>query len=82
MTKTSRTLSKKDDVSHNESLALIKHYRPEDISPLILPKQLLEERRLICGMCGKPFEKLPTMLYFDEKFHVKCIIAAKHGDKV
>ncbi len=81
MTKQSRTLSKKDDVSHNESLRMIKHFRSDDISGLILPADYATERKLNCGYCGRDLASSPTGYYFEERFHQKCIIKMQHGEQ-
>ena len=81
MKKTSRTLSKKDDVSHNESLRMIKHFRSDDISGLILPEGYAVERKANCGFCGRDLASKPTAFYFDERFHQDCVKKMQNGEK-
>jgi len=81
MKKQSRTLSTKDDVSHNESLRMIKHFRSDDISGLILPVDYAAERQANCGFCGHDLASSPTGFYFNERFHQKCINKMKNGEK-
>ena len=78
---TSIILSKKDDVSHDESLALMKHLKKDALTGLIIPADLVIERRKICGFCGKPFDNMRTDVYFGEKFHSTCISLMKNGER-
>lgn len=76
-----RTLSKKDDVSHSESLALIKHFRKDTESGLIIPEALKIERKKVCGFCGRPWETKSTRRYFGELFHEDCVKMMENGER-
>ena len=70
---TSRILSKKDDVSHQDSLDIYKHFRKDHRSGLVVPIDHIDHRELHCQACGKPFlfgQKKGR--YFDEIFHDEC----------
>lgn len=76
-----KTLSKKDDISLSESLALIKHHTKDRESGLIVPQDLIDERKKVCAACGKPFDRLPLDYYFGERFHESCVLKMCRGEK-
>ena len=78
--KSSRTLSKNDDVNHHDSLAIYNHFKKDPNTGLIIPIDHAQERAKICGYCGKPFDFQKTCIYFDERFHLKCVEAMGRGE--
>lgn len=80
MSQKSRVLSKKDIVSPEEALKIIKNARlTQDESGLFLDKHTLESRKEFCGACGKPFIYLDKEFYFGEYFHKKCVEKMRLG---
>lgn len=78
---TSKVISTKDDVSLEESLRMIAHHRKDDETGLILPVDLVRERKQNCSFCGKAFDNSEKMLYFDELFHKKCAEKMCRGER-
>lgn len=76
-----KTLSKKDDISLQESLKIIKHFRPDMESGLIIPESLKLERKKVCGYCGRPWDNKQTARYFGELFHEQCVQAMQNGER-
>jgi len=76
-----RIISKKDNLFHDETLRLINNLRTDELSGLILPKDLARERHALCGACGKPYDKKQVVIYFDEPFHKTCVDKMLHGEK-
>ena len=77
----SKTISKKDDIGLQESLKMIAQHKLDDRTGLILPIDLVDERKKICGACGNPFNKLPRGRYFGEIFHESCCKKMLRGEK-
>lgn len=78
--KTTRILSKKDDVGHSESLKTYKHFRKSN-SGLILTDEEYSHQQDTCGFCGHTMKNQLQDVWFEDFYHSKCVEKMKRGEQ-